>query len=459
MRTPTIASVWTLLLLILLMGFQVSAQPPNTLTPDVLFEGEFTADNLTATFTFEGHADQIVSINAFGEHHWPISLTITAPNDTQLVHVTPGYFPELQTGNVQLPVDGRYVVTLTGSEPAPYTLMLRVRATPLISIGSGMQDYFYDTVRELEFTFEGEADQNVIVTASSEYFDPVLTVYAPDGEVIATDDDSGGSLRAQMTLGLQLTGTYRAFVSSYHPGNSGALYVHVLPIDDGLIRYGETREVTLNGDTQRLYFWGERGDVIEVRALDMSDVAEVTVGQPASSEYSLLGSTHEPDTPNLERILLPWDSGAQYPYSIVIKRRADTGTDPARVRISLFRRDHATLDSGSASVFMSVKNPVVDLHFEGDSGSNGTRLTVNQRENRTPMSAVVPFRMTVIAEDGTPLAAYIYDESQQIFSLDIGIWFDGGQGRIKVRLELLHPEAMHEPVWFHLTREFSYGEG
>lgn len=412
-----------------------------------LYEGTFD-DSLTAVLPYEGKTGDIISMQARGDSSIPTSISFVAPDGTELSRTVPFGETYLSIGGVQLPADGIYTITLTSAQPGDYTIVLMKRHTPQLAFEWVTYEYFHPTVHKLDFSFEGLANQHIILTALSDEFDPVLMFYAPDGQLIATDDDSGGDLDAQIAIELPQTGTYRVILSSYYPGNQGDFEISVRLKDATRINYGETREVLLSGSEYRLDFWGQAGEVIEVSALDIDDaVAEVRVEQ--SYFDIVLASSHNPD--GLERFTLTEDASLMYPHQIVIRRRTESYASLGRVRISLIRRDQDTLDLGRADVFISPKNPVAELHFETE--NNYTILNVHQQYYRP--SIVVPFQITVTAEDGKQLASYIFDQPQQIAALDIGIRFHAPPGRVIVRIELLNPQDLSAPVWFNLTRDFS----
>lgn len=68
-----------------------------------------------------------------------------------------------------------------------------------------------DNVQQAQqFLFEAEARQtvNILMTATTGDLNPYLTLATFEGEIVATDDDSGGGTNALITLALDTTGTY-----------------------------------------------------------------------------------------------------------------------------------------------------------------------------------------------------------------------------------------------------------
>jgi hypothetical protein len=72
--------------------------------------------------------------------------------------------------------------------------------------------------------FEGESGDIVTISmiALDDDLDAYLELFAPDGEQVATDDDSGGGFNAAiLEFELPLTGTYRVVARSYSEYSTG----------------------------------------------------------------------------------------------------------------------------------------------------------------------------------------------------------------------------------------------
>lgn len=65
------------------------------------------------------------------------------------------------------------------------------------------------------YTFEGEADQTVTVTLTSDTFDPVLILMDAEGNEIANNDDFGGSFNATLIVELPIDGFYTVKATSF----------------------------------------------------------------------------------------------------------------------------------------------------------------------------------------------------------------------------------------------------
>ncbi len=81
------------------------------------------------------------------------------------------------------------------------------------------------------YSFEGEAGQIMTIELQSEEFDPMLLLKGPDGEVLTSNDDYGGTLNATIVIELPQAGTYSAVASSFS-GLGGSYQIEVRPASE-----------------------------------------------------------------------------------------------------------------------------------------------------------------------------------------------------------------------------------
>ena len=190
---------------------------------------------------------------------------LSEKGDAAIVTVTAGaHCPEWTLQNVPdwlRPVGGATrkgsdLVKLGASEntgSGPRTVRLRVGektvqvvqnfpcTTEVATIGQPMRaeltslDCFFDTefyTYGKYFTFDASQGQAVNVSAQSTAFDTVLYLLAPNGDVIAANDDAGfattnSRIPANGNLILPVTGKYTAVVTSFDERETGAFQVQV----------------------------------------------------------------------------------------------------------------------------------------------------------------------------------------------------------------------------------------
>jgi hypothetical protein len=83
-----------------------------------------------------------------------------------------------------------------------------------------------------EYTFEGQAGQQVTIAMESTEFDPYLIVLDENDQVVGENDDASSSdTNAAVTLTLPNSGTYRVIANSYDSSNRGRYRLTVNPLD------------------------------------------------------------------------------------------------------------------------------------------------------------------------------------------------------------------------------------
>jgi hypothetical protein len=93
-----------------------------------------------------------------------------------------------------------------------------------------MDNSLYD-----EYTFEGRAGQNVVITLSSNDFNPYLIVFSPNGELLGqVDDISEDNLTAQLVVTLPLDGIYIVLANAFDDTGRGQYTLTVTTEDTGV---------------------------------------------------------------------------------------------------------------------------------------------------------------------------------------------------------------------------------
>jgi len=81
------------------------------------------------------------------------------------------------------------------------------------------------------YPFDGDAGQTMTIELQSDDFDPVLLLKGPDGEVLTSNDDYGGTLHSTIVIELPETGIYNAIASSFS-GQGGSYQIEVRPASE-----------------------------------------------------------------------------------------------------------------------------------------------------------------------------------------------------------------------------------
>ncbi|MEN8445443.1 MAG: PPC domain-containing protein [Cyanobacteria bacterium J06555_13] len=81
------------------------------------------------------------------------------------------------------------------------------------------------------YPFDGTAGQTMTIELQSEEFDTILLLKGPDGEVLTSNDDFGGTLNSTIVIELPEDGTYSAIASSFS-GQGGSYQIEVRPASE-----------------------------------------------------------------------------------------------------------------------------------------------------------------------------------------------------------------------------------
>lgn len=86
----------------------------------------------------------------------------------------------------------------------------------MLTYGESVQDDFDAANGSGTYTFEGSAGEKVFIRLESAEFDPLVRLIGPDGFELIYDDDSGGSLQAEIrNFTLPADGIYKIMVDTY----------------------------------------------------------------------------------------------------------------------------------------------------------------------------------------------------------------------------------------------------
>lgn len=221
--------------------------------------GELTEQSQTGSFTFTGTAGDVITI-ALDSTAFDPKMQLVAPDGTVLADDDDSG-PDLNAliRNFTLPRDGEYAIIVDGFRGAsgdrqllgqfsltltraggttaqmptatPQAPQLGATQTPapvtasgVIASGQSISSEFTETLQEAAYTFEGRTGDTVTIDLRSEEIDPLVRLIAPDGQVIAEDDDSGGGVQARIAeFTLPADGTYTIEVDAFRGIDSARL--------------------------------------------------------------------------------------------------------------------------------------------------------------------------------------------------------------------------------------------
>jgi len=231
---------------------------PAEITPGVTVQGELNEKDCffdravnaySKLFTFEAKQGQAVNIT-LRSLDVDTYLVLLAPNGSIYATDDDGFEPfgsdsrlPSRSGNLTLPVAGRYTIVATTFDPeeaGAFTLRLEFAnvagARPIdpvkivgcpatvsgtLSDGSSRLGRRGDLYPTEVYQFPGRIGQEVTVEVSSATVDTFVYLLSPSGAVVGTGTDTDGSGKARVSAVLRDAGAFSVEVSSFSPFSRG----------------------------------------------------------------------------------------------------------------------------------------------------------------------------------------------------------------------------------------------
>jgi hypothetical protein len=279
-----------------------------------------------------------------------------------------------------------------------------VESTPL-TIGETVEATAEDNFPT--YSFSAEAEDVIAFDLISDNFDPFLEIQDADGDVLASDDDSGDGFYARVLFVAPEAGEYVLVVKASFGNNADGGYTLLSNGDLNQLVFGEPTvvEVPQEGSVQVL-FVGEEGQTVTIAATAEEDgvdtrleLADVT-GNNIDSNDDFSGLN-----PSLYRVILPL-SGL-YVVSV-----SPVGSDDAgSVSVVLTEDELPLLSAEAITITLDDDQNREIVGFEAVSGTTYL-LTVTASETASASldlrSLNDPFAYTYLSFNGFEGASAIY---------------------------------------------------
>ncbi|MCA0458440.1 MAG: clostripain-related cysteine peptidase [Chloroflexi bacterium] len=197
-----------------------------------------------------------------------------------------------------VPEDGEYIIAALAYDPGPYVLELESEGgssnTPVsdidnLSYGDTVSGEAIDIDNAVVYTFEGRANDVVMITLSSEDVDTYLVLADADGKSLAENDDiDKRNTNSYVEAVLPANGTYLIGVFAYDAGpfeltieSSGSGTGTTVPVDEQQETSGDTFTGEINDNDYYLQFPLENvqdGDTITIDARATSGDLDLYIG-------------------------------------------------------------------------------------------------------------------------------------------------------------------------------------
>ncbi|MEO8607614.1 MAG: PPC domain-containing protein [Chloroflexota bacterium] len=342
--------------------------------------GTLSGGSLTASYTFQGEAGQVVTITATSEDFDSyLRLKDSSGNELATDDDSAGNL-DSRIAFYALPSTDTYTIVVESFDSAggSYTLSLSEAEIQSIEYSQSINGALSAGQATAGYRFSGEAGDVITITMRSSAFDSYLSLsQAGDSSyALITDDDSAGGSDARIgPYTLPTSGDYIITASSYDATVTGA---YTLELDRAVLSPIEfdqpvTVDITADNATQYFSFEGKTGDVINVEADSGGSVdTSLTLTGPDSYQVTSDDDSGKDFDPEISHLVL--SSDGTYTIGLSAYSAGDNGT----VKLTLTRAPLRSLDDGPQDVRLNEKITQDVLTFTGAAGQS-YRLWVEVR--------------------------------------------------------------------------------
>lgn len=262
----------------------------------------------------------------------------------------------------------------------PVLLLIAVSVTfaqesKLIEYGDVVESVYNGET--LEYQFEAEAGDWVMITLESEDFDAMLGIKDPSGEEFARDDDGGMDQNARLTLSLSESGIYTILARSFGSGSKGdfVLRLDLVPVTE--LAYNEIFEGEFKQEREKFFvFDAGVGDTINIKVTTQerdSIDTRLTLKRPDGSDATTDDDTGANFDPYIRRYTIQ-DSGrytiqldllagepVEGPFSIVVEKTDMLALSSTPIAVTITEElsvENMVYDVEAAGVYRLMVDPV-----------------------------------------------------------------------------------------------------
>jgi hypothetical protein len=286
------------------------------------------------------------------------------------------------------------------------------------------------------WTFSGAEGDAVDISVTSDS-DTLIELYAPDGSMVTSDDDSGGDFNPLISnLMLPDTGEYTITVRTYsgEPAETYSLTLAQPEVPEVDIEYGQESEGTLGaGESDEWVFRGNEGDLITAGVTANYDsrleLRDASGNYLASDDDSggnlnpLIRGFSLPDNGYYTLVVTAFSSDSKGPYTISLEQVE--AQPPQPIELGEIVNKHLDYPAGDQWLLDAEEGDVVTIIMSGDFDTylelydeNNEQVAYNDDLDRTSLSGIVDFE---IPADGTyRIVARSYGTSTGNYILMVG---------------------------------------
>lgn len=258
-------------------------------------------------------------------------------------------------------------------------LPLTVLAQETISIGDTVEGVLDNDNTEVRYVFEGELGRFVTITliSNDSGVDPYLRLLDADGDLVAEDDDSAGSLNARIS-GFQLpaNGEYTIVATTLNGRGDGDFELTLASQEVNRVEFTQQIEGELTtADPENQYrFTGRAGDFV---------VIQLTTEESDLDVYLRLASADSPGTDLItDDDSLGYPNAQIGPYELpetgeyVIFATSRSGSDVGEFNLTINRIEITPIEIGGSAEGEIRDGATAFFQFEGTAGQ-AVSISVN----------------------------------------------------------------------------------
>ncbi|MBZ0298261.1 MAG: PPC domain-containing protein, partial [Anaerolineae bacterium] len=377
----------SLILLCLLWGSVVLAQPARTIDFGDTISDQLSSNVSAVEYTFTGEQGQFVSITMLQVVDMdPFLRLLDASGNVLIEDDDSAGSLNAKIGPYRLPTNGSYTIvatSLSGDDVGDFTLNLETTVVQRIEYGQTITGTLDTDNPEEEYLFTTAAGDTISIDLESTAFDSYLTLASTNPRMDLTyDDDSGVDRNARIgPYVLADGGEYNITVSSVFDPN-GEYTLTLNKVDLTPITLNEALDAQISGGQARYFsFEGRAGQVIDVR-VDSGNKLDtaLTVYGPSSNEVASADDVDNKVDPSAVNVLLSEDGTYFLAVQPNISRDART---PITVKVAESRVP--SLDSGPQTVQLDTQGGSHILSFTASEGEHvRLRLMIEASEAMSP---------------------------------------------------------------------------
>lgn len=393
-------------ILVLMMFVSSIVLAQETISPNEPIQGSLSENQLTAEYTFKGVAGSTVTIT-LSSRRFDAYLTLQDSNGTE-VGSNDDFGGSLDSNlSTILPDDDTYTIVVgsaDGSGTGNYELTLSYIRVETIEYGEVVEGEITEATPRVQYQFEGQAGDNVLISLTSSSFDTFLHLADSSNFDLITDDDGGDGTNS-LIAGYELpqTGTYFITVRPYSELATGEYTLQIHPIEVTPLAANSTVEGEINGDTHIYAVEVAAGDRLEFD-VSSADGLDTTLLLRGANGFTVVTDDDSGDDLNPE--IHNWLIEEYGTFSIIVQSVDSSASGSYELTYTVYEPEPLTCDATQTLDF-TTKNQTLVFSIQPKADEELTFVFTSEEADASSLyirafqdGVIVPFDSNEIAESG-----------------------------------------------------------